>query len=653
MRVILQKIIASVAVIGYLGGLCINMFPNVSSCSNEVHVGETVVQGLGKQIEEKQQKNQEKNEEKGQKNSNKSWNHAMIQVVETLESTRTVKVAVIDSGVNFNSDINVVCRKNFIPGDEIDVMYEDLSCHGTAVAGIIGALDNEEGITGVNPNVEIYSARVLDNNLEAPVSRIVEAIDWAIEQKVDIINMSFGLQRNVPELSEAVKRAYAQGILLIAAAGNNRTVTYPAAYEEVIAVGSIDSSGLPAEGSAVGEELELTAPGENILASSAWGGVLGVSGTSMAAAHVTGVASVLMELNPDMPAEYIRALMDYSANLCGDKELYGNGVVDLGYAMQINDDFKKVYQKYKRKSSQNEVQKKKQEEMFWGEIVRSIPENETELATDAEIENVVGIWKNVVSNSNIGNVGHNLLINNGSSQLQMESQNRIEFTSNQISLLFIASRTVDNHSDFKGMTANPYHGYFGNNSNYLANYILLTKLAISYGASVSCNGVTSNDITKMTEDIVDRTTGKDGKSWNELFSWINNKYGTNYQVTDENIRLFIYGLALHSATDIFAHSVYAVNEDGSCEWIDHNEGSWYDADNPDYCPRRFQAAQSIAKTVLTKVYYGNEGYITDFLLSGYFGTFYLKNFNINAQNADPIRYNAVQSNFLNGDVDEY
>lgn len=50
---------------------------------------------------------------------------------------------------------------------------------------------------------------------------------------------------------------------------------------------------------------------------------------------------------------------------------------------------------------------------------------------------------------------------------------------------------------------------------------------------------------------------------------------------------------------------------------------------------------------------GSEGYITDFLLTGYFGTFYLKNFNINAQNADPIRYNAVQSNFMNGDVDVY
>ena len=291
--------------------------------------------------------------------------------------------------------------------------------------------------------------------------------------------------------------------------------------------------------------------------------------------------------------------------------------------------------------------------MFWGEIVRSVPENETELVTDAEIENVVGIWRNVNPSDSTDIVGHNLLLNNGSSQLQMQSQNGIVFTSDQIGLLFIASKTVDNHSDFKGMTANPYHGYFGNNSNYLANYIKLTKLALSYGMPVTCQGVTSDDNIKMRDDIVYRTIELDpeteNKSWEELFEWINNKYKTNYQATDENIRLFIYGLALHSATDIFAHSAYAVDtEDGSCERIVHDE-----ADDPNHYPRRFQAAQSIAKTVLTKIYYGNEGYITDFLLSGYFGTFYLKNFNINAQNADPTRYNAVQSNFLNGDVDVY
>ncbi len=129
----------------------------------------------------------------------------------------------------------------------------------------------------------------MDGNLEATAGRIAEAIDWAVEQDVDIINMSFGLAKNVKELEEAVERAAEAGI---------------------------------------------------------FGGVTGVSGTSMAAPHVTGAASILMELNLELPADYIRMLLNYSANLYGTPDEYGNGVLDLGYALEINDKFKKLYGKH-------------------------------------------------------------------------------------------------------------------------------------------------------------------------------------------------------------------------------------------------------------------------------------------------------------------
>ena len=64
------------------------------------------------------------------------------------------------------------------------MIYEDISGHGTSVAGIIAAKDNDEGITGINPYVQLYSARILDENKQAPASRVVAAIDWAIEQDV-------------------------------------------------------------------------------------------------------------------------------------------------------------------------------------------------------------------------------------------------------------------------------------------------------------------------------------------------------------------------------------------------------------------------------------------------------------------------------------
>lgn len=177
-------------------------------------------------------------------------------------------------------------RKNFIPGeDEISVIYEDISGHGTGIAGIIAAKNNGVGISGINPNVQLYSARVLDQNNTAPISRVIEAIYWAIESDVNIINISFGTPNNSDSLRMAIEDAYDAGILIVAAAGNNNVMEYPAAYEEVVSVGSVNCFGERSLGSATGEELELMAPGEQILTTGAFGGVLVSSGTSIATAH--------------------------------------------------------------------------------------------------------------------------------------------------------------------------------------------------------------------------------------------------------------------------------------------------------------------------------------------------------------------------------
>ena len=160
-----------------------------------------------------------------------------------------VKVAILDSGVDYTEDIDVYMRKNFIPGEDgISVIYEDISGHGTSVAGIIAAKDNDEGITGINPYVQLYSARILDENKQAPASRVVAAIDWAIEQDVDIINISFGTTVDSEEIHAAIRRAYDAGILIVAAAGNNGVVEYPAAYDEVVAVGAVNAKGERTEG---------------------------------------------------------------------------------------------------------------------------------------------------------------------------------------------------------------------------------------------------------------------------------------------------------------------------------------------------------------------------------------------------------------------
>lgn len=584
---------------------------------------------------------------------------------------KKIKIAIIDSGINFSTDLPTIVRKNFIPDDECSVLYEDLSGHGTAVAGIIAALDNEEGITGINPNVELYSARVLDANLEAPVERIVEAIDWAIEQDVDIINMSFGIAKNIKELEMIIEKAAEADILLIAASGSGVEVAYPAAYDEVIAVGSITAEGIPAESSASGMELELMAPGENILSSGIFGGVFGMSGTSMAAPHAAGAASVLMEMNPEMSSDYIRMLLSYSANLYGSMDEYGNGVLDLGYAIEVNDKFKKLYEKHIKKEEKDKKKKEKQKEKFWGEVLKTIPENEKAVETFVELDVVEGMWNGTE---------HGYAVTAGVQDL------RLSFTAEQMKILVYAAKYPDNKSSgLYDMDMNPYHGFLWQrsnernkdniriligNSNYITNYIFLTKLARTYGNIESfekqedINALTSNlevlfnsnsdnmfknDIDRMREDFTAMNLGS--KTWESVLKGIDD----NIKVTPQNVKLFIYGIAIHSITDLYAHSAWKQLETGFWTRIQHPGAGKPMADTADdtqYYPMRYLTAREAAKSVLSKAYLGEIGSLYEFVYpaSSYSG-YYLGNFAPYAQKADPVLFASLRSYFEKGDLD--
>ena len=93
---------------------------------------------------------------------------------------------------------------------------------------------------GVNPDVELYSVKVLDGDNKAPLSRIIRGIYWCMENDIDIINMSFGTTVCSQALKQAVSDAYAANILMVGAAGNGGgDVEYPAAFEEVMAVAAV------------------------------------------------------------------------------------------------------------------------------------------------------------------------------------------------------------------------------------------------------------------------------------------------------------------------------------------------------------------------------------------------------------------------------
>lgn len=284
---------------------------------------------------------QEETEETEEATESVTWSTKALCAQNLSETGEGVKVAVLDSGLDFYSEVAPAGIVDFV--DPEFARGDDMTGHGTAVSGIIAAPEDESGIIGIAPDAELYSVRVLDESNEAPISRIISGIDWCIENEVDIINMSFGTSEYSALLEEKIEEAAQAGILLIASAGNGESVQYPAKFTEVIAVGSVTSAMIKAEDSATGGELEFVAPGENVYSTSLLGGYGAFSGTSLASPHIAGAAAVLLGKDTTKSPEFIRALLAASCKTLGEAESYGNGIPDLAFALQIYDDFAQNY----------------------------------------------------------------------------------------------------------------------------------------------------------------------------------------------------------------------------------------------------------------------------------------------------------------------
>jgi subtilisin len=192
-----------------------------------------------------------------------------------------IKVGIFDSGIDIDHpDLTVVGGIDLVgDGNGLD----DCNGHGTHVAGIVAARDGSRHTVGVAPRAQLYSMRFADCDWAgATVATMIQGIEWAIDNGMDVVNMSFGfaVEGVVPLptiLSEAADAAfdaaYQSGIVLVAASGNSSTpyVGYPAAYETVIAVGATDEADNLATFSQWGTDQELTAPGVNNLSSYIFG----------------------------------------------------------------------------------------------------------------------------------------------------------------------------------------------------------------------------------------------------------------------------------------------------------------------------------------------------------------------------------------------
>jgi hypothetical protein len=243
-----------------------------------------------------------------------------------------IKVGIIDTGIsNTHPDLigNIKGGVNTIAGND---NWNDDNGHGSHVAGIVAALDNAEGVVGAGPQIDLYAIKVMDSKGSGYISDVIEGLDWAVANKMQVVNMSLGTSSNIQSFHDAVARAKNAGIVVVAAAGNSGgAVGYPGAYPEAIGVSATGSDNLIASWSSRGPQVDLAAPGVNIFSTYMGTGYATLSGTSMASPHVAGAAALVLANNGSLTPDQVQARLQNTAHDLGDAgfdNFYGWGLVD-------------------------------------------------------------------------------------------------------------------------------------------------------------------------------------------------------------------------------------------------------------------------------------------------------------------------------------
>ncbi|MDE5415617.1 S8 family peptidase [Alkalihalobacterium chitinilyticum] len=272
--------------------------------------------------------------------------HIVIAVLDTgcQMDHPDLQERIID-GFNFTTDYS---------GDPEN--YSDNNGHGTHVAGTIAASLNDGGVVGVAPKADLLILKVLSGTGGGKYDWIINAIHYAIHweglngEKVRVISMSLGGPHDIPLLHEAIKEAIRHEIIVVCAAGNDGDGkedtfqrAYPGYYPEVVQVGAVDFSRNLASFTNTNDEIDLVAPGVNILSTYLDNNYARLSGTSMATPHVTGAIALLIKISeedfgrklsePEIYAQLIRRTVPLGYNKCAE----GNGLLLLYSAIQSLD----------------------------------------------------------------------------------------------------------------------------------------------------------------------------------------------------------------------------------------------------------------------------------------------------------------------------
>ena len=250
------------------------------------------------------------------------------------ESGNGVRLAVIDSGIRADHPAikgGVASAFSAFPDADAKLLNDG---HGTAVASIIAA---QSGMKGVARNVALLSAQVFRLNeaghVLADTYDIVRGVDWAVANGARILNLSFAGRKD-QLLEKALSKADEKGVILIAAAGNEGAeapAAYPAAYSNVIAVTATDAEDGLYVFANRGDHVELAAPGVDVLVAAGEEGYGLQTGTSLAAAYISGSVALMLEREPDLTVQGIKDRLARAATDLGeagrDRE-FGFGLLD-------------------------------------------------------------------------------------------------------------------------------------------------------------------------------------------------------------------------------------------------------------------------------------------------------------------------------------
>ncbi|MFQ5814762.1 MAG: S8 family peptidase, partial [Anaerolineae bacterium] len=277
-------------------------------------------------------------------NDGHQWGPQKIQAPlawDLCEGDPNVIIAIVDSGVDpDHPDLieNLVTGYNFL-NDSTDTT--DDYYHGTHVTGIAAAAtDNGVGVAGIGFNSHIMPLKVYDKNTSPWYSRIADAIVYAADHGAKVISLSLGNYPSSSYLEDAVNYAWGAGCVLVGAAGNDNKSDpfHPAAYDNVIGVSATDQNDAKASWSNYGAQVAVAAPGSSIY-STYWNDgstYAHMSGTSMSAPHVAGLAALLFSQDDTRSNATVRSLIEGSADDLGDAgwdQYYGYGRINAYRAL--------------------------------------------------------------------------------------------------------------------------------------------------------------------------------------------------------------------------------------------------------------------------------------------------------------------------------